>query len=65
MNRRTQQYRIMRYLETHKYVTTMIGFEELRIPKLTTRISELRAKGVNIKDYWYEDTNSRYKRYYL
>lgn len=43
---------ILRYLKKHKKITPYQAFEELGITKLSTRISELRAKGIKIQDVW-------------
>ena len=68
--RMTQQQRILKYIEDFGSITTLEGFTELGISKLTTRISEIRASGVKIldktessKNRWGEITH--YKRYFF
>lgn len=61
---------ILRYLKKHKKITPYQAFEELGITKLSTRISEMRAKGIKVQDVWCEDYNRfgervRYKKYFL
>lgn len=45
----TQKQLILQYMDDFGSVTTMEAFMDLGITKLTTRISELRAKGYEIK----------------
>lgn len=69
-NRMTQQDLILDYIHKHKSITPFEAFEKLGITKLATRISELRSKGIDVKDVWEEDTNRfgdevKYKRYFI
>ena len=61
---------ILDFLKKYHTLTPFQAYDCLGITKLSTRISELRAKGVKIKDVWVEDFNRfgqkvRFKRYYL
>ena len=44
----SQQERILNYLHEFKSITTLDAFKDLGITKLTTRISEMRRKGIEI-----------------
>lgn len=61
---------ILDFLRKYHTLTPFQAFECLGITKLATRISEMRAKGVKIKDVWVEDFNRygqkvRYKKYFI
>ena len=61
---------ILDFIRKYKTLTPYQAYECLGITKLATRISELRAKGVKIKDVWEENYNRygqkvRYKKYYI
>lgn len=45
----TQQDRIIDYIRKHGSITTLEAFTDLGITKLTTRISEMRRKGMDIR----------------
>lgn len=65
-----QQQAIIDYIRKHKTITPMQAFNDLGITKLSTRISELRTKGVKVLDVWVADVNRygekiRYKKYFL
>lgn len=45
----TQHDRVLQYMRDFGSITTLDAFRDLGITKLTTRVSELRAKGVQIK----------------
>lgn len=66
----TQHQAITDYLNTHGTITPMQAFRDLGITKLSTRISELRKKGVVIEKSEVKATNRngksiRYMRYSL
>ena len=66
----TQKQRIMFYLTLEGSITTMEAFSQLGITKLTTRISELRREGYNIRGEVIKDKDVNgkaiyYKRYSL
>jgi hypothetical protein len=66
----TQHDRILKYIIDFGSITTLEAFTELGISKLTTRISELRAKGFNIIDKQESSKNRwgevcHYNRYFL
>ena len=44
----TQAERIIEFMEEHGSITSMEAFRKLGITKLTTRISEMRASGMEI-----------------
>lgn len=44
----TQHDRILQYMKDFGSITTMDAFRDLAITKLTTRISEMRAEGIEI-----------------
>ena len=44
----TQAERIINFMEEHGSITSMEAFRKLGITKLTTRISEMRASGMEI-----------------
>jgi len=61
----TQKQKIMAVLKAGVELTSLDGLK-LGIIRLTNRVNELRAKGVNIKDRWEVSKNkARYKVYYL
>lgn len=65
-----QHILILDFLRKYGTLTPYQAFECLGITKLATRISELRAKNVDIKDVWVEDFNRfgqkvRYKKYFI
>lgn len=45
----TQHTLIIDYMKEHGSITTIEAFNELGITKLTTRISEMRRGGMNIR----------------
>lgn len=64
----TQGERIVKYIADFGSISPMEAFMDLGITKLATRVSELRAEGVEIFDTWEEKANrygdkARYKRY--
>ena len=66
----TQHQKILDYINEHGSITTLEASDKLRITKLTTRISELRAQGVDIigihESYKSESGEvSHYNRYFL
>ena len=66
----TQQDLILNYIKKHKTITPYEAFEKLGCTKLATRISELREKGIKIRDCWEESYNRfgdkvRYKKYFI
>ena len=61
---------ILDFLRKYHTLTPYQAFEVLGITKLATRISEMRSKGIKIKDVWVEDFNRygqkvRYKKYFI
>jgi len=61
----TQKQQIMSILKAGVTLTSLDGLK-IGIVRITNRVNELRAAGINIKDRW--ETNkkgNRYKVYYL
>ena len=44
----TQHFQIMNYLRKYECATSMDAFEDMKITKLATRISEIKRKGLDI-----------------
>ena len=66
----TQAYRILQYIREHGDITSMDAFVDLGITQLTSRISEMRAKGFDIKSERLSGKNRfgeavSYNRYWL
>jgi len=66
----TQHSAIIHWMQEHGSITTYEAFMELGITKLTTRISELRRAGYNIRHQTYSGLNkygklTTYNRYWL
>ncbi len=61
----TQQQQIMSILKEGVELTSLDGLK-IGIIRITNRINELRAAGINIKDRWEVSKNKRrFKVYYL
>lgn len=65
-----QHILILDFIRKYGTLTPYQAFECLGITKLATRISEMRAKNIDIKDCWVEDYNRfgqkvRFKKYFL
>ncbi len=58
---------ILQYMKEHGSISERDAYRDLHITSLRSRISELRAMGINIDDEYYMDerNGSRYKRYFL
>ena len=68
--RPTQCQTIVRYLKSHKYITTRTAMTDLGILRLASRISELRRYGYQIGDEFVPVVDrygkkTRIKRYWL
>lgn len=66
----TQQELIEKYMRDFGSITPYEAFKDLRITKLSTRISEMKKKGFEFADEWVDDVNRygvavKYKRYRL
>lgn len=66
----TQHDRILQYIKDFGSITTIEAFSELGITKLSTRVSEMRDRGINIVDMPETSRNRyneicHYKRYFL
>ena len=66
----TQHDAILDHMKKHGSITTMEAFNDLGITKLTTRISELKKAGLNIRQQTYSGVNRQgkvvtYNRYWL
>lgn len=66
----TQAERIREYMHDFGSITPMDAFRDLGITKLATRISEMRAAGIDVSSEWMEVENRfgekvKFKRYYL
>ncbi len=61
----TQHEKIYSFLSKNEYITPMDAFRYLGITKLSTRIGEMRRKGIRIESEMVHDKNSSYMRYWL
>jgi len=65
----TQAERIIEFMEEHGSITPMEAFNKLKITKLSTRISEMRADGMEIDGEMVTKKNkygkTRFMRYTL
>lgn len=65
----TQAERIIEFMEEHGSITPMEAFNKLKITKLSTRISEMRASGMEIDGEMITKKNkygkTRFMRYTL
>lgn len=66
----TQAQRIKDYIRQFGSITPLDAFRDLGITKLATRISEMRAAGIDVSSEWMEVENRfgekvKFKRYYL
>lgn len=66
----TDQQKILEYIREHGSITAGEGYKIGCPTKVTTRISELRRKGIKIVDVWetreYPNGDRvRYKRYFM
>lgn len=66
----TDGKRILDYIIRNGSITTAQSFYDLGISKLSTRVSEMRAKGTVIADEWVDvdrrdGKKARVKRYFL
>lgn len=41
----TQNDRVLKYLDNHGYITTMVAFNELGITRLASRVNDLKKLG--------------------
>lgn len=41
----TQNDRVLKYLDNHGYITTMVAFRELGITRLASRVNDLKKMG--------------------
>lgn len=61
-----QQRLIYDYLQTGRRLTRQVAINTLSVQEVTTRISELRKKGLDIKSEWKRDfSDIRYKSYWV
>lgn len=65
MNKVTQYQQIVRYLKHYGTITSLEAAKQLDITKLTTRISEMRKKGIVFVAVEERTENARYNRYSL
>ena len=64
--KQSQQTAILNHLRKGGTLTSLTAVTLIGTIKLTTRISELRAKGFPIADKWVEGRNGkRWKQYYM
>lgn len=66
----TQQWCVLNWWKTHKYISTSESYNDLYILDLQGVIRDLREKGFNIADRWKYTHNIygkpvRYKQYWL
>ena len=66
----TQQWCVLKWWKTHKYITTADGFSKLYILDLQGVIRQLKEKGYDIGNKWVYVKNiygksARYKKYWL
>ena len=66
----TTQQRVYDFIKEHGSITTQQANKELGETRLSARIFELKAKGVNIQDEWVRVTNRfkesrRVKKYFI
>ncbi len=67
--RPTQCQMIIQYMEEEGSITTLDAFRELGVVRLGSRISELRADGMEIQDEWTHRLNRwghpvKFKKYF-
>ena len=55
--KKTQNERVLDFIDTHGSITRMQAFEALGITELPKRISEMRQAGIPIADEWVEVKN--------
>lgn len=70
MSKNTQHELILNYMKVNKTITPSEAWYKLGISKLSTRISELRAKGMKIQGVWTEGENKfhencRFMKYFF
>jgi hypothetical protein len=54
------------YLVSGKTLTNLIALANLGVGSMTSRLSELRRAGLDIKETWAKDHNgSRYKKFWV
>lgn len=62
---KSQRQRVLERFQAGEKLTVRKIFNEMKINSPTKVISDLRAKGYNIKDYEVQTEHSFYKVYYL
>jgi hypothetical protein len=61
-----QQRLVYDYLMTGRALTRQVAINTLGVQEVTTRISELRKMGLDIKSEWKRDfSETRYKSYWV
>lgn len=53
----TQRLEVLKYLKTHKGLTSIVAFEKFGITRLSAVIFDLRKIGLNIISVWRTGTN--------
>ena len=61
----TQRERILAFLEENGSITPMEAFNKLKITKLSTRISEMRADGIGIDGEMVSKKNKYGRTHYM
>ena len=66
----TQEQRVLDYIREHRSITSMQAFTDLKITRLSARIFNLRARGVNIENVSHtfkngQGTTTTYTEYVL
>lgn len=66
MSRFTQCENLIRYMDSHDWVSQLIARQVFGIERLASRIHDLKVDGYNIaKTTNYDMSGKRYTRYYL
>ena len=61
----SQHNQLLNYFHAGGTITKAEAFNIIHSTKADTRISELRALGYKIDDYWESGNGKRWKRYYM
>lgn len=64
MTPQTQKSRILRALKSGRHLSNMDLLAITHSRKSDSRISDLRASGESIGDYWCKKNGKRFKKYY-
>ena len=69
MTLKTQSQAILEYMKAHGGITQLEATKFLGITRLSARVFDMKAEGVNIQTRWEQGKNrygiTRYKVYYL